>query len=101
MVKTERIIVWDPEAINQLKKAYHYIQQRSPRNAVKVLNDIQAAVAKLLSHPERHSPDKYKLKNDGTYRAFEKHGYRLAYRVLEKEIRILRFRHTAMEPLPH
>jgi len=51
-----------------------------------------------LPHPECYGPDKYKLNNDDTYRAFEKHRYRIAYRVLDTEIRILRVRHTSMEP---
>lgn len=99
MVTHKRIIVWNPEARKQLKAAYKFIQKDSPQNAIKVRNDIVAATRKLLSHPEQYAPDKYKLHNDGSYRAFEKHSYRIAYRVLDTEIRILRVRHTSMEPL--
>lgn len=101
MVTPEKTIVWDPEAIDQLREAYKYIQKRSTRNALKVLNDIEMAVSRLLVHPELYPPDKYKLDNDGTFRAFEKHGYRVAYRIAETGIEIVRIRHTAMEPLPH
>lgn len=101
MVIPERTIVWDPEAIDQLKEAYKYIEKKSPRNAAKVFDDIEAAISKLLSYPERHPLDKYKLNNDGTFRAFEKHRYRIGYRVIETEIQVLRLRHTSMEPTLH
>jgi len=101
MVTHKRIIVWSPEAKKQLNAVYKFIQKDSPQNAIKVREDIVVATRKLLSHPEHYAPDKYKLNNDGTYRAFEKHSYRVAYRVLNTEIRILRVRHTSMEPLSH
>jgi len=52
----------------------------------------------LRSNPEIHSPDKYKQNNDGNFRVFELHRYRIAYYVGESEIRILRVRHTSREP---
>ncbi|MBS1566856.1 MAG: type II toxin-antitoxin system RelE/ParE family toxin, partial [Bacteroidetes bacterium] len=44
-------------------------------------------------------PDKYKTNNDGSYRAFEKHRYRIVYRFGNNIIRVLRVRHTSREPL--
>ncbi|MGB0948547.1 MAG: type II toxin-antitoxin system RelE/ParE family toxin [Marinirhabdus sp.] len=41
----------------------------------------------------------HKIGNDGSYRAFEKHSYRVSYRITENEIRILRLRHTSRNPL--
>lgn len=99
MVKQK--IVWSDEAKIQLKEAYKYIRKKSPQNAEKVRADIVAITRKLPSNPERYAPDKYRKNNDGSYRAFEEHHYRIAYRVLEKEIRILRVRHTKMEPLEY
>lgn len=99
MVKVK--VVWSDEAKAQLKAAYKFIRQSSPQNAENVRADIVTIIRNLPSNPEHYPPDKYKLDNDGSYRAFEKHKYRVAYRVLEKEIRILRVRHTKMEPLEY
>ena len=52
-------------------------------------------------YPEKFPLDKYKINNDGSYRAFEKHRYRVAYRVLETEIKIITIRHTSMEPIEY
>jgi hypothetical protein len=51
-----------------IKQAFDYISNDSPKNAVKLLEDIVAAVNKAISNPEFSSPDKYKKKNDGSYR---------------------------------
>jgi hypothetical protein len=37
-------------------------------------------VHKATLNPEIYGPDKYKTDNDGSYRTFEKHHYRIAYR---------------------
>lgn len=59
-------------------------------------------MARSLSvHPFRYPPDKNKDDNDGSYRAFVKHKYRVAYRVSENEIRILRIRSEKQEPLSY
>ena len=97
MVEQVRV-VWSADARMQLKEVYKYIAKSSVQNATKVRSDIINATRKIPLNPYLHTPDKYKVDNDGTYRAFEKHRYRIAYRVFEKEIRILRVRHTSMEP---
>ena len=63
-----------------------------------VLDDIVAAVNKVAANPEFYAADKYKKDNDGRYRAFEKHHYRIAYLFTDKVIRVLRVRHTSREP---
>jgi plasmid stabilization system protein ParE len=101
MVAGKRKVIWNDEAKIQLKKAYEYIYQDSPQNARKVRNDIAAIAKKLSDNPGFYTLDKYKLENDGSYRAFEKHRYRISYRVLDTEIRILVMRHTSMEPVTY
>ena len=96
----ERIyqIVWTKRSQLHLRAAYNYISEDSPQNALKVVEDIVAAVNKAISNPEFYGPDKYKINNDDSYRAFEKHKYRIAYRFKKDIIRVLRVRHTKMEP---
>lgn len=92
-------VFWSAKSRKQLQFAHEYINRESPKNANKVRDDIIAISNKLSIHPEIYSLDKYKIDNDGSYRAFEKHRYRVAYRILKDSIRILRVRHTGMEPL--
>jgi plasmid stabilization system protein ParE len=93
-----RKIAWTKTSLRQFENAIAYIALDSEQNAIKVMNDIIAALSKTLRHSEFYRPDKYKRNNDGSYRAFEKHHYRVSYRVTKKEIRVLRVRHTSMEP---
>ena len=91
----------DDLALSQLQQAYNYIKKDSLKNSLKVKKDIFSACMAIANHPEKYTIDKYKLENDDSYRAFEIHRYRIAYRILKTEIRILRLRHTNMEPLEY
>jgi plasmid stabilization system protein ParE len=77
---------------------YEYIKEDSFINAEKVKEGITKIVDNLLNHPEKHPIDKFKKNNQGNYRAFEKYSYRVAYKITENEIIILRFRHVKQEP---
>jgi len=55
----------------------------------------------LPQNPEKYPLDKFKTNNDGTWRAFEKYHYRISYRILENQIRIVRVRHTSKSPLTY
>lgn len=94
-------VVWTKRSLSQLKKAFEYINRDSPQNAARVIDEIAAAVNKAAFNPEIYSPDKYKTGNDGSYRAFELHRYRISYRFSGKIIRILRVRHSSRYPLNH
>jgi len=91
-------VIWSLKAMKQLSKAYDYIFKDSPQNVEKVKREILESTGKLSSHAEIHPQDKYRQNNDGSFRAYELHRYRIAYRVTIKEIIIVRFRHTKMEP---
>ncbi|MBO9675050.1 MAG: type II toxin-antitoxin system RelE/ParE family toxin [Sphingobacteriaceae bacterium] len=91
-------IVWTKTAQDQLIEIYKYISQESAKNAIKVVNDLTKAVENIIQYPEKHKIDEYKRGNDGTYRAFEKHHFRVSYRNENQIIRILRIRHTKMSP---
>lgn len=91
-------LVWTRRSQQHLRALYKYISDDSPQNALKVVNDIIAATEKTIGNPQYYNPDKYKINNDGSYRAFEKHRYRIVYRYQKNIIRVLRVRHTKMEP---
>lgn len=80
-----RQVRWPLAAQRQLAKAYEYILQDSYQNAEKVKLDILASTRKLSTHPEMYAPDKYRKNNDGSFRAYEIHRYRIAYRLQKKK----------------
>jgi plasmid stabilization system protein ParE len=83
---TNKKIIWSKVAAKQFEVAIKYIAADSIQNAEKVRKEILEKIERLILHPEIYSPDRYKTNNDGSYRAFELHRYRIAYRVLENEI---------------
>jgi len=85
---------WSRGAELQLQKAFLYIRKDSNQNAIKVWQDIVTISESLSANPERFPPD-----NDGSYRAFELHRYRISFVVLKEVVLIVRLRHTAMSPL--
>ena len=98
MVEKGYEVVWTKRSQKQMRQAFKHISKDSPKNASKVISEIAEAVQKAIPNPEIYGPDKYKNENDGSYRAFEKHHYRVAYRFSKNIIRVLRVRHTSMEP---
>ena len=91
-------IVWTKRSQNDMRNAFDYTSQDSVQNALSVLEEIVAMTNKAITNPEYFAPDKYKENNDGSYRAFEKHHYRISFRFDSKVIRILRVIHTSREP---
>jgi plasmid stabilization system protein ParE len=101
MVNKKPKVVIDDEAKKSLREACQYIKKDSVQNAEKVKAKILASIKELIKNPQRHSPDKYRLKNDGSYRAYEIYKYRITYHVSSGEIRVIRIRHTKMNPLEY
>jgi len=97
-MEMKKAIVWDKEALYQLKEAYYYLKEKSPKAAKKVRNTLLEEVRKLTLNPEVYELDQLKTKNDGSYRAFVRYHFRVAYQVKTTQIRILRIRHTSREP---
>ena len=95
----DRTVTWSKIALKQFAAAINYIALDSIQSAEKVRKDIFEKAQKLITNPEIYSLDKHKIANDGSYRAFELHRHRIAYRVTENEIIIFRVRHTCREVL--
>jgi plasmid stabilization system protein ParE len=94
-------IKWNKRALKQFDQAIEYIEEDSPKNADKVKKDILSRISALADHPQSHHFDKFKTNNDGSFRAFEIHRYRISYRHIRNEVRIIRIRHTKMNPLEY
>jgi plasmid stabilization system protein ParE len=92
------VTVWSKRARVELQRAYLYIRLDSVQNAEMVRDEIIDLTIDLANHPTKHPPDKFKKNNDGTWRAFEKHHYRVSYRIMPNEVRIVRLRHTSRSP---
>ncbi|MCA4895756.1 MAG: type II toxin-antitoxin system RelE/ParE family toxin [Cytophagales bacterium] len=95
------VVVWDKPAYSSLQTAIKYIKEDSVANAEGVQQGILKMIRELQDHPEKHPRDKFKKNNPGNYRAFEKYSFRIAYKITEREIIILRVRHVKQEPLEY
>lgn len=93
-----RVIVWDKIAFEHFKEMYHSLESNY---AKKVKNTILKEINELINNPEIYEQDRFKIDNDGSYRAFDKLKYRIAYRFTDTQIRILRLRHTSREPIEY
>ena len=93
------VVVWSNSAKAELKKAFDYIALDSLQNAKIVRDTLIDLTIDLYENPEKHPLDKFKKHNDGSWRAFEKYHYRISYRILESQVRIVRMRHTSRSPL--
>lgn len=101
MVNT-RVLVWDKVALNNLKNIFDYLKAENNLVFAKEVKDIILKTTKeLLANPNLFEQDRFKSDNDGTYRAFEKFKYRVAYKITENQIRILRIRHSNREPIEY
>ncbi|HEY5462288.1 MAG TPA: type II toxin-antitoxin system RelE/ParE family toxin [Hanamia sp.] len=100
MVNNPKIII-DDEAKKALKDAYMYIKKDSLKNAEKVRIGILKSIEDLIKNPFRYPFDKYRQDKDISYRAYEIFKYRITYHVAESEIRIIRIRHSKMNPLEY
>lgn len=97
------IVIWSSTSIKNLKKAHTFIwkQSFSKEIADKVIHQIYTSTKPLKTNPYIYEEDRFKIKNDGSFRAYEKHNYRLTYKIFDdqKSVMIIRFRHAHMNPI--
>jgi plasmid stabilization system protein ParE len=97
-----KVVVWDKIAFEHFKEIYDSLKGvKNSSYAEKVKNTILKEINELLNNPEIYEQDRFKTDNDGSYRAFEKLKYRIAYRITKTQIRVLRVRHSNREPLEY
>jgi plasmid stabilization system protein ParE len=93
------VVVWSKRARLELKKAFNYIALDSLKHAILIRDVLIDLTIALGENPEKYALDKYKINNDGSWRAFEKYHYRISYKITDAQIRIVRLRHTSKSPL--
>lgn len=93
-----RNIIWDRPARSYLQKAIDYIRQDSIKNADTVVIAILSSIERASRFPEHFPPDKYKLNNTGSFRAFEIYSFRISFYYTDDTLRIVRVRHTKQKP---
>lgn len=101
MVNARQTIIIDNQAKIVLRKAYEFIKKDSFQNAEKVRTGILKSIKELIKNPTKYPPDKFRLDKDISFRAYEIFRYRITYHISENEIRIIRIRHTKMDPLEY
>ncbi len=92
-------IKWNKSAIKQLLDAIKYLEDNQQLvYAEKIEKEILAKIKSLPEKSTIYQPDRLKKNNDESFYAFEVDRYRISYRKLPKEIRILRVRHSSRRP---
>lgn len=86
-------IHWKKQAINDLIKIGQHIAKDSPVNAGKMIDLIEGKVTPLAAHPHIGRTGRKR----GTYELVAHESYVVIYRVLTKQIDILRVKHTAQQ----
>lgn len=97
-----RSLVWDKEALDDFKIVFCFLKTGDNLTyANEVKKTILKTVRGLLDNPFIFEQDRFKFDNDGSFRAFVAFHYRVAYKITENQIRILRIRHTSREPIEY
>jgi plasmid stabilization system protein ParE len=93
-------IKWNKAAIKSLIATIEFIEENGFANYAEQLEaEILSLIRKLPSTYSQYPKDKYRVNNDGSFRAFTIDQYRISFRVTDSEIQIIRIRHTRRKPL--
>ncbi|MBP7168578.1 MAG: type II toxin-antitoxin system RelE/ParE family toxin [Bacteroidia bacterium] len=101
MVKPSYKIIWDRKALDHFKVILIYLEKQSQQAPGIVKSAILSRLSLIRKNPLISEVDKLKDSPNKDFRAFVVFNYRVTYQVKsdEKEIRILRVRHTSQEPI--
>jgi addiction module RelE/StbE family toxin len=87
------VIRWKKQAINDLIKIGQHIAKDSPASAARMIDLIEGKVKPLATHPRIGRAGRVR----GTYELVAHEHYVVIYRVLTKQVEILRVKHTAQQ----
>lgn len=91
-------VILTSDADRQFFQATEYLLNESEKGYRNFIKKFHERAALIADKPKLYSADKYKLNNDGSYRAFVIYHYRITYVIEVDAIYILRIRHTSQEP---
>ncbi|KIA89186.1 hypothetical protein OC25_25670 [Pedobacter kyungheensis] len=92
-------IKWNKLAVKQFLEITQYLEDNDLVNyAEKIEIRILSKINSLPNHLNTFQIDRLKKNNDGSFFAFEIDRYRISFRRINKEIRILRVRHSSRRP---
>jgi plasmid stabilization system protein ParE len=87
---------WTKRAEKDLFSNIAYIAEQSPKNAMKVANDILEFVETLKDYPYKYPKEKFYYREN--IRFAIKYRFKIVYRVEKKSIIIMRLFHTKQNP---
>ena len=97
--KKIKTIVWSKNAEIQYYEILEHILKEAPEAIETVGSALLETIDELTIHYHSYPLDRFKLNNDGTYKAALVFSYRISYQIGDTTINILRIRHTSREPL--
>lgn len=92
-------IKWNKLAVKQFLDIIQFLEEEEQfAYAEKLEAKILSKIKSIPDYPHIYQSDRLKRNNDGSFCAFEIDSYRISFRKVPTEIRILRIRHTARRP---
>lgn len=92
-------VKWSKVALKQFIEILEYLEEKKEFTYSEILkNDILKSIKSLPKNPKIYQPDRIKINNDGSFYAYHIDTYRISYRIIKGEIRILRIRHSSRKP---
>ncbi|MFA5328402.1 MAG: type II toxin-antitoxin system RelE/ParE family toxin [Prolixibacteraceae bacterium] len=94
-------IIWDRIALDDFKGVLDYLSKQSSQAPKIVRKGVISRLGEIEKNPLIFEIDKLKEYPNEEFRAFVIYNLRITYqvKVVTKEIRILRIRHSSREPL--
>ena len=99
MAKKEVNIVWSKSASRHFLEILEFLSLHSEQATSIIGNAILNEIDFLAKTPMSHPEDRFKKRNDGTFRACVIFSYRISYKIDGTTIKIVRIRHTSRQPL--
>ncbi|MBV7441091.1 type II toxin-antitoxin system RelE/ParE family toxin [Weeksellaceae bacterium TAE3-ERU29] len=89
-------VVWENSALEDLENAINYIANKSPQNAVKVLDTLLALSESLVNMPYKYPKEPHY--NKESIRFVAKWSFKMIYQVDDNQIIVLRLFNTYQDP---